>query len=118
MGGAWPVVLTSQGCGSSSSLDAGPPSSWPSAQRLGPLACKLGRVHGWVDEGQVPGPRRSILRSDVYISRIPRMGPYGHPRGLRSQFTTGQPGIHDLLQRLWFRRETWGQGVLPGVPIL
>ena len=29
-----------------------------------------------------------------------------YPRGLGSQFTTGQPGIHDLLQSLWFRRET------------
>ena len=40
-----------------------------------------------------------------------------YSRGLGSQFTTGQPGIHDLLQSLWFRREM-GQGVLPGVPIL
>ena len=50
-----PVVLTSQGRGGSSSLDSGPPSSRPSAQRPGPLAGTLGRVPGWVGRSQVPG---------------------------------------------------------------
>lgn len=51
------------------------------ARRLWPLACKLGRVLGWVDKGQVPGLRRSKLRSNVSSSGIPRMGPLAIPGG-------------------------------------
>ena len=49
-------------------------------RRLWPLACKLGRVLGWVDKGQVPGLRRSKL-SDDSSSGIPRMGPLAIPGG-------------------------------------